>query len=442
LLRWDNVTFAYEQSGKNNILDNASLELEPGRITVITGASGCGKSTLLYLAAGLYPKNAGILKSGRVTVCGEETGDIPPERRADIIGMVFQNPDLQFCMDTVENEIIFCLENVSCPPFEMDGKISAALEFCGIERLRTRKLVSLSGGEKQKAMLACIVALGPKWLVLDEPFANIDPAAAGDIALRLREMKRLNGTGIVAVDHHLDVWTDIADEIVVMEAGGSIAMKGIDPKQLPGQELTALGVATPGTRYQREMPAKPLARPEAVLEIEGLSVDFGGEPVLHGASARFYHGRIHAITGGSGSGKSTLFNTLCGLNKYKGVISVLGEPLDRRSRKRLINKMGFVFQNPQDQFVSNSVMGEIKAGFAKGDGSADEKTKEILKSIGLWRYRYVSPYMLSQGHSSAPGRGGPAGKRMRHTGLRRAHIRAGQGVHNRADVVAAGQGRP
>ncbi len=300
-------------------------------------------------------------------------------------------------MDTVENELVFCLENVLCDPREMDGKIARALDFCGIGHLRGRKLVTLSGGEKQKTMLACVAALGPRWLVLDEPFANIDPDSARDIALRLHELKERDGTGIVAVDHHLDVWTEIADEIIVMGKGGETAMRGVDPKSLPEDALAALGVAIPARHYQERKPAKLPEGRQVVLDVQDLAVEFDGGRVLDGATAQFYRGRIHAVTGGSGSGKSTLFGVLCGLNKYTGAVSAFGEKLNRKTRKKLHDKMGFVFQSPQDQFVSNSVAGEIRAGLAKGDAGAEEKVKEILKSIGLWRYRYISPYMLSQG---------------------------------------------
>ncbi len=398
MLSWNDVTFAYEQSGKNDILQNASLTIEPGRVTVLTGASGCGKSTLLYLACGLYPKNAGVVKQGGVTIGGRDVSAIFPEERARLVCMMFQNPDLQFCMDTVKNELVFCLENVRTPPEEMDVLIDSALSFCNITHLKDRLLVTLSGGEKQKALLACMVALRPKWLLLDEPFANIDPAAARQIANKLQQMRDQFGTGIVAVDHHLDNWTDIADEVIVIERKGVTALRGVCPQNLPLAELEKLGVSAPSLPYQTKKPAKPGA-PEPILKLRDVCVTIGGQPILSGLDAQFYRGRIHAVTGASGSGKSTLFGALCGLHRYDGSIELCGRELKKTRPRSLGRLLGFVFQNPQDQFVSGSVLGEITTSLKTvlREPEIDAEAERILRATGLWRYRFVSPYMLSQG---------------------------------------------
>ncbi|MFR4561919.1 MAG: ABC transporter ATP-binding protein [Flavonifractor plautii] len=167
----ERVTFRYLEQSKRPVLDEVSASFDRSRITVLTGPSGCGKSTLLYLAAGIYPQNAGFLQGGTVRVEGQEPAALGPGERCALVGMLFQNPELQFCMDTVENELFFCLENRRVPRAEMEERLSAALDFCGIAHLRRRPLRSLSGGEKQRAALACLAALRPAWILLDEPFA-------------------------------------------------------------------------------------------------------------------------------------------------------------------------------------------------------------------------------------------------------------------------------
>ena len=189
-LRWENVCFAFGETAKRNVLEQVSLCVSADRFTVLTGPSGCGKSTLLYLAAGIYPANGGVLRGGRVTVNGFEPGSLPPEKRAGLLCMLFQNPDLQFCMDTVEQELVFCMGNIALPAAEMDARLARALAFCEISHLRQRKLRTLSGGEKQKVMLACAVVLQPRWLLLDEPFANLDEASAAVLAEKLRILHR------------------------------------------------------------------------------------------------------------------------------------------------------------------------------------------------------------------------------------------------------------
>lgn len=156
----EHVTFRYLEQSKRPVLDEVSASFDRSRITVLTGPSGCGKSTLLYLAAGIYPQNAGFLQGGTVRVEGQEPAALGPGERCALVGMLFQNPELQFCMDTVENELFFCLENRRVPRAEMEERLSAALDFCGIAHLRRRPLRSLSGGEKQRAALACLAAWG------------------------------------------------------------------------------------------------------------------------------------------------------------------------------------------------------------------------------------------------------------------------------------------
>ena len=218
----ERVTFRYLEQSKRPVLDEVSASFDRSRITVLTGPSGCGKSTLLYLAAGIYPQNAGFLQEGTVRVEGQEPAALGPGERCALVGMLFQNPELQFCMDTVENELFFCLENRRVPRAEMEERLSAALDFCGIAHLRRRPLRSLSGGEKQRAALACLAALRPAWILLDEPFANLDDQTAALLCGQLARLHRECGTGILAIDHRLDHWLSIADEIRLMAQDGTL----------------------------------------------------------------------------------------------------------------------------------------------------------------------------------------------------------------------------
>lgn len=229
--------------------------------------------------------------------------------------MMFQNPELQFCMDTVKNELIFCLENIRMNPADMDRTIEEALDFCGIASLKDRTLLSLSGGERQKVMLACMAALRPRWLLLDEPFANIDDASAKAIAAKLKELNRTYGMGILAVDHRLDNWLETADAIRVME-GGILRPEVMTPSGLDPAVLESLGVIVPGHSYKPDLP--PCREGNTVLSLDHLTVNHKGEPILSDITASFRAGRIYAIVGPSGCGKSTLFGALSGLYRYGG----------------------------------------------------------------------------------------------------------------------------
>ena len=118
-ISFENLQFTYFEDRKP-VLAQVSAAFDASEITVLTGPSGCGKSTLLYLAAGIYPQAAGLVQGGRVTVEGVEPASLKPPERCRLVGLMFQNPELQFCMDTVEHELVFCMENIALPRVLLD----------------------------------------------------------------------------------------------------------------------------------------------------------------------------------------------------------------------------------------------------------------------------------------------------------------------------------
>ena len=390
-IRIEHLKFTYFEDRKD-ILSDLSAEFDAGEITILTGASGCGKSTLLYLAAGIYPHSAGVLRSGTLEVEGIRPDSLTSKKRCALVGMMFQNPELQFCMDTVEHELLFCLENICTPQEAMMEQVEKALAFCEISHLKERTLHSLSGGERQKVMLACLTLLAPKWLLLDEPFANIDDASARMIAGKLKELNRTRGIGILAVDHRLENWLGIADQVRVME-NGVLRPEVMDANTLDPELLKELGVIVPGEAYEPKLPKADLG--DVVLELKNLTLRHQNNVIFRNVNGSFRSGCIYAVLGESGCGKSSLFGALSGLYSYQGQALLQGRDL-RKLRKKDLGKIGFVTQNPQDQFVSDTVREEILVGLKKRE-DAEEKTEEILRGIRLWRYRDISPYMLSQG---------------------------------------------
>ena len=146
--------------------------------------------------------------------------------------MLFQNPDLQFCMNTLREEMRFCLENIRVPAGEMDARIDRAAAELGIAPLLDRTLSTLSGGEKQKAALSCLYVMESRCILLDESFANLDHEAAAQLLEMLLRMKT-SGRTILAIDHKADLWLEAADEIILLEEGGKVAARGIHCKNLP-----------------------------------------------------------------------------------------------------------------------------------------------------------------------------------------------------------------
>ncbi len=399
-IRIDNLQFGYYEDGKDT-LNGLSAVFPRDKVTVLTGKSGCGKSTLLYLIAGIYPASAGFLRGGSVSVGDGDPAALAPPARCRLVGMMFQNPDLQFCMDTVRNELIFTAENIGLDPSEIPSRLAEAMEFGEVADLADRRLVTLSGGEKQKVMLACLYLADPEWMLLDEALANVDDASARTILGKLLALHREKGTGLLAVDHRLEHWWDVADTVCVME-DGTIA-ETVDPGAPGAREaLRARGIQTgrepyPGIAAIREACESAPSGPAApALVLSDLSVLYEKDrPILRNVSASFEAGRIYAIVGQSGSGKSTLFGALSGLYAYTGSAR-LGDVEIRRMKRADFGKIGFVTQSPQDQFLGGTVRREVAAAFRR-EPDADARSEEILRRIGLWKYRDVSPYLLSQG---------------------------------------------
>ena len=133
-LELEDVVFRYQEKGKRNILDHTSLSIPAGTLTVLMGGSGCGKSTLAAVAAGLYPENGGFLEGGTIRLYGQDLKTLDPQKRAAYLTVLFQNPDLQFCMNTLREEMRFCLENIRVPAGEMDARIDRAAAELALRR--------------------------------------------------------------------------------------------------------------------------------------------------------------------------------------------------------------------------------------------------------------------------------------------------------------------
>jgi len=359
------VTFRYLPSGKKNILDHVSISIPEDGITVLTGASGCGKSTLAAVMAGLYPEHTGVLETGSVTLFGRALSAMNGQERAGLISMMFQNPDLQFCMDTLRKELLFCLENICVPPEQMEKRLLGAVDTLQMGSYLDRKLHTLSGGEKQKAALCCLLALDSRMIVLDEAFANIDTKSAMQIIAFLRKLAD-GGKTILAIDHRPELWHHAADRFLVMDEERAVV-----------QEL-------PKTKRAGE----------AAIVLKDFSV-CRQTTLLENANAVFPRGCMTAVLGESGSGKTTMFTALMKQHPYAGCVEIDGCDLKKIKARKLFSKLGVVFQNPGNQFVTQNVLEEVRTGLRLWKKQSDEQA--LLEHWGLWQYRNYSPYMLSQG---------------------------------------------
>ncbi len=401
LLAAKNLTFRYFEQSKRPVLDNLSLELPKGSVTLLTGQSGCGKSTLASILAGLLPKNGGFLQSGTVEIGGKDIFKLPENERVHYLSMMFQNCDLQFCMDTLREELRFCLENIASDPQKMDEKLQKAARQTGMEPFLDRSLHTLSGGEKQKAALCCILALDASCLILDEPFANLDPGSAEEIVTLLKKLHREKGLTILVIDHQWQRWEGFADRIAYMEGNNIIRMKQ-SPSHLDFVPMWNKG-SWDGILSRPRSESFAYELQDVTLFVDAQKKTGESKALLlDSISVCFPEGEITAILGKSGAGKTSLFEAMLGLRPYCGTILFQGNEVRGYKKKELFSKVGIAFQNPMNQFVTQGVLDEILFSLKRTEKSMPQnkleaKALSLLDQFGLKKACNRSPFMLSQG---------------------------------------------
>ena len=216
-------------------LDGVDLEVATGDRVAVLGPNGAGKTTLvLHLNGVLAPQ------AGRVLVDGLDTtakADVREVRRR--VGVVFQDPDDQLFCPTVRQDVGFGPANLGLGPDEVEARVGEALDAVGMAGAADRAPHHLSLGERRRVAVATVLAMRPTTLVLDEPSANLDPAARGELAAVLRDLAELT---LVVVTHDLPYALELCPRSVVLDAGrivddGATADLLADPERLAAHRL-------------------------------------------------------------------------------------------------------------------------------------------------------------------------------------------------------------
>ncbi|WP_186297394.1 energy-coupling factor transporter ATPase [Enorma shizhengliae] len=208
-LAFSHASIAYENA---DVLNDISLSIPSGWVTLIAGRSGAGKTTLACLAAGLTKAQSGsVLLGGTAPVPGE-------------VALAFQNPEQQLFLETVEHELAFAPRNLGCSEDEVARRVSEAASQLEIKELLPSDPFCLSGGQARRVALASILTLNPRAVVLDEPTAGLDAPARAALH-RLVQDIACKGLPVLVMSHDLEEWLAIADQVVLL-ADGTIAWQG------------------------------------------------------------------------------------------------------------------------------------------------------------------------------------------------------------------------
>lgn len=202
---------------KTKIINKISLEIKSGEVVGLLGPNGAGKTTTFYMICGLIAPT-----KGQIFLDGKDISKEPLHKRAHLgIGYLPQESSV-FKDLSVEENIRLAAEILYSDKKQINAKVEEALELLNIEPIRSRKGLSLSGGERRRCEIARSLVMHPKFLLLDEPFAGVDPIAVSDIKSIIKKLKKL-GIGVLITDHSVREMLDSCERAYVIKDGKELA---------------------------------------------------------------------------------------------------------------------------------------------------------------------------------------------------------------------------
>ncbi len=399
-------------NGLTPLVSNLSFSISKGETLAIAGESGSGKSITSLAIMGLLPPPAVRVTGGKINLGEVELTKLPEAEmqryRGDRIAMIFQEPmtSLNPIM-TIGQQLTEALEaHEDLPRKEVQARVLEALRAVRIsepERRLRQYPHELSGGMRQRVMIAMAIALKPDVLIADEPTTALDVTVQREVLNLLRDLQAELGTAIILITHDMGVVAEMADRVIVMQSGRMVEEGSVDGIfRAPGRRYTQdLLAAVPrmgkGGHKRQSKPAE-----DFVACIDDLSVRFDIRSGLFGRVSHHVHavhhvsfdiaaGETFAIVGESGCGKSTVAKTMVGLVPFQGDIDIAGCALGREGRdapKSLRRDVQMIFQDPMASLDPRMKVGDLVAEplVIHGIGSAQERAERVrylFNRVGL-----------------------------------------------------------
>ncbi len=409
----EDISFRYRDRPEWAIRQ-VSFSLEPGEVLLVAGASGCGKTTLARCLNGLIPHSYKGELQGSITLQGRETRTMRLSEVSQVVGTVLQDPERQIVGSSVLTEVAFGPENLGLPREEIQARIDQVLQRLGIAHLKQRETFALSGGEKQKVVLAGVLAMRPSILLLDEPLASLDPASARE-ALALFRSLADDGTAILLIEHRVEDALQVRPDRLLFMRDSQVHYLG-PIKELPA-EVNHREVKLPAPWLIRRLKESGESLPELPPPVSAPPAPVPGEPlvafedvsfaypegslVLHDINLQVRRGDLIAVLGPNGAGKSTLVKHAIGLLKpTRGRVLVQGKDTRSLSVAQIAHTLGYAFQSPAHMLFAPTVRDELAFGPRNLDFSPstiEAAVTEAVAALNLQGLESYSPLALSFG---------------------------------------------
>ncbi|WP_299796845.1 ATP-binding cassette domain-containing protein [uncultured Shewanella sp.] len=361
LLELDGVSFRYH-CDSDLVLNEVSLSIQEGECHCISGPTGSGKSSILNLIMGCLSRPF----EGELHVAEDV-----------VLGLVMQDPNVQFIRQSVGAEIAFALENLAVPYDLMVGRVQGALRRVGLYVSLDTPIEQLSLGQKYRLMIAAQLVYEPNVILLDEPWAQLDDTGVEELMSVLRRLKADN-VSIVLVEHNPGVFDDVVDHFWQLQNG----------KLSPGCFQCA---SIPFTQAV----CAPIGR--SLLSLQPFDFCFEDQSPLFVCHEhlQLFEGEIVTLIGDNGAGKSSLLKSIAGIqSKVKGLpLKVLG----KQPKLGVFGaELGLLLQRPNRQLFENTVLEEMQFSL-KRFGLPLENADRVLAEMEMEDLRSHSPHTLSYG---------------------------------------------
>ena len=359
LLSVKDVSFRYPAATGTGglVLDGVGFRVTAGSTTVLMGRADAGKTTLARVIAGLVPRFTGGGISGEIRLRGRGIRSVPPYDLVESVGLVAQDSEEQLFTTRCDTEVAFALESLGLPRHQIGSRVSESLEKVGLSGFDHRNPATLSGGEKKRLLVACLLAVRPDLWILDEALSELD----FDWKARVLEIVSATAGAVLLMESR---WSTLIER-----RGSAFSLLGrgrvLAAASSSTDERLAAALRSAGIRLSLHS-APVTAAPTGSLQVRGVRFRFPGGAgfALDVDRLEIGFGEVCALVGRNGSGKSTLARILCGLlPPQEGSIAFQGVGGGRPALARELNaRIGYLFQNPDHQIFLPTVREELGLG--------------------------------------------------------------------------------